>query len=233
VSISRVLSLLALAAVVPVYATTIIANSAGALPGTAEDLTGLSPTEIVGTLPDTTDPLLGVNMFKIVIANAEEFSAIAIGSPFGVADTVLALFDSAGLGVYLNDDISGADTLSCLPSAIANPCPSAPPPGVGPIAAGIYYLAISRSSNYPISASGEIFSPVFSTDVVGPDLTMGGGGPITGWDGGAFTTPDTDLVDYDILLTGTTPEPATWIMTGAACLLLGILRSIKTPQSRT
>lgn len=234
-SISKILPLFALAVVVPVYATTIIASGAGALPGTAEDLTGLYPTEITGTLPDTLDPILGVNMFKIDIANAEEFSAIVIGSPFGVTDTVLALFDSSGLGVYLNDDISGADTLSCLPSVVANPCLSALPPGVGPIVAGVYYLAISRAANYPTSASGEILSPVFSTDVVGPDLTIGGGGgdPITGWDGGAYTSPDTDLVDYDIVLTGTTPEPATWIMTGMACVLLGILRSIKTSQRRT
>jgi hypothetical protein len=172
-------------------------------------------------------------MFKIDIANAEEFSAIVIGSPFGVTDTVLALFDSTDLGVYLNDDISGADTLSCLPSAVANPCLTALPPGVGPTVAGVYYLAISRSANYPTSStSSEIFSPVFSTDVVGPDLTMGGGNPIIGWDGAAFTSPDTDLVEYDIVLTGTTPEPATWIMTGAACVLLGILRSVKASQLR-
>jgi hypothetical protein len=68
-------------------------------------------------------------MFKIDIANAEEFSAIVISSPFGVTDTVFALFDSTGLGVYLNDDISGADTLSCLPSTVANPCLTALPPG--------------------------------------------------------------------------------------------------------
>ena len=111
-------------------------------------------------------------MFKIDIANAEEFSAIVISSPFGVTDTVFALFDSTGLGVYLNDDISGADTLSCLPSTVANPCLTALPPGVGPIVVGVYYLAISRSANYPTSGtSSEFFSPVFSTDVVGPDLT--------------------------------------------------------------
>jgi hypothetical protein len=51
-------------------------------------------------------------------------------------------------------------------------------------------------------------------------------------DGRALTSPDTDLVDYDIVLTDTTPEPATWIMTGAACVLLGILRSVKASQSR-
>jgi hypothetical protein len=232
VSISKILPLFTLAVVVPVYAATIIANNAGALPGTAEDLTGLSPTEIVGTLPDTTDALLGVNMFKIDIANSEEFSAITIGSAFGIPDTELFLFDSSGLGVYMNDDIDGGNTLSCLPSVIANPCSSPRPVDIGPLGAGVYYLAITRSSNLPLSVSGDIFTIFNFTDVVGPDLTMGGNDPVTNWDGGAATTPDTDLVNYDIVLTGTTPEPATWIMTGAACALLGILRSIKASQSR-
>jgi len=86
---------------VPVYAATIIANNAVPFQEQRRILRASLPTEIVGTLPDTTDPLLGVNMFKIDIANAEEFSAIVISSPFGVMDTVFALFDSTGLGVYL------------------------------------------------------------------------------------------------------------------------------------
>jgi hypothetical protein len=228
-SIPKLIVLLTVAAIVPACASLIVASGAGALPGDAEDLTGVYATEITGSIPDTTDPLLGVNMFIIDISNPEDFSAITVGSPFGITDTVLALFDSGGFGVYLNDDISGANTLSCLPSVVANPCSSPQPPGIGPLTPGIYYLAISRSSNYPVSASGEIFSPVLSTDVVGPDPTMGGNGPITGWDGGAFTSSDTDLVDYDILLTGVTaPEPATWIATGAACALLAILRRKST-----
>jgi hypothetical protein len=47
---------------VPVKADTVAASGAGALPGTAEDLTGINVTEIIGNIPDTTDPLLGVNM---------------------------------------------------------------------------------------------------------------------------------------------------------------------------
>ena len=224
-SIPKLIVLLTVAAIVPACASLIVASGAGALPGTAQDLTGVYATEITGTIPDTTDPFLGVNMFAIDIPIAADFSAITIGSPFGITDTELFLFDSSGRGVYANDDISGANTLSCLPSIVANPCPSAQPPGIGPLTPGIYYLAITRSSNMPLSATGEIFTINNSTDVVGPDLTMGGNDPITGWDGGAFTSSDTDLVDYDILITGVTaPEPATWIATGAACALLGILR---------
>jgi hypothetical protein len=230
-SIFRVIALLTLAAALPVSATTIFANNPGALPGTAQNTVGLFPTELVGTLPDTTDPFAGVNMFQIQIFDPSMFSASVIGEPFGIADTVLSLFDSTGHGVMLNDDQGGGNintlALSCLPSAVGNPCPSSLPAGVGPTIPGIYYLAISLASNYPTSTSGEMFSPSSTTDVVGPDLTMGGNDPITGWDGGAFTFAIPDDDNYDILLGGTIPEPATWMMTGAACLGLLLLRRIK------
>jgi hypothetical protein len=220
----RIFFLLVVMIVPLAYAGLVTASGAGALPGTAEDLTGLSPTEITGSIPDTTDPLLGVNMFAIDIQDFASFSAITLGSPFGITDTNLFLFDSTGRGVYANDDISGANTLSCLPSQVDNPCSSSQPPGVGPTADGVYYLAISRSSNMPLSATGEIFTILNSTDVVGPDTTMGGNDPITGWDGGAFTSTDTDLVNYDIVLTGTVPEtvpePSTWPVIGVGAVLL-------------
>jgi hypothetical protein len=230
VSIPKNIVLLIAAAVVPVYANTVLASGAGPLPGSAEDLTSQFPTEIIGSIPETSDPLLGVNMFAIDILDPAAFSAMVMASAFGIPDTVLALFDSSGLGIYLNDDMGGGDpltyTLSCLPSAVANPCLSPQPSGVGPMAPGIYYLAISLSANYPVSASGEIFSPVLSTDVVGPDPTNGGGAPINGWDGNAFPSSDTDLTNYDIFLTGTTPEPSTGILIAIAGVFLVILRRV-------
>ena len=75
-----------------------------------------------------------------------------------------------------------------------------------PTADGVYYLAISRSSNMPLSATGEIFTIFNSTDVSGTRYHHGRERSITGWDGGAFTSADTDLVNYDIVLTGTAPE---------------------------
>jgi hypothetical protein len=204
----------------PGFASTIIANNPGTLPATAEDLTNMFPTEIIGTLDGNNQN--DVNMFEISIMQASDFSAFTVATgAFGIPDTVLSLFNVSGVGVYLNDDISASDTLSCLPSAdAANPCPVGPG-GNGPLTPGIYYLAISRGANYPVDAFGnEIFSPVLSTDVVGPSNTN----PVAGWDGGAYTSPDFDLVNYDIVLSGTVPEPGTFLLTGLAGLALAAFR---------
>jgi hypothetical protein len=215
---------------IPISAVPITANNAGALPGTAQDLTGVFPTDIFGTIPVTTDALLGVDMFKFNVQNATAFSAMVVPSIFGIPDTELFLFDSTGRGVLGNDDLSGANTLSCLPSVTSNPCVSSRPVGLGPLTKGVYYLAITRSANLPLSSLGSIFSILNFTDVVGPDLTQGGANPIMGWDGGAFTTPDTDLTQYHIVLTGTVPEPASWLLTGLGCLVLVFLRFRLSPH---
>ena len=204
----------------PAFGAVIVASNAGSTPATAEDLTGLYPTEIVGSLDGMNQN--DVNMFELDIMQAFDFSAITVNAgPFGIPDTVLSLFDSNGVGVYLNDDISPSNTLSCLPSSDAgNPCPTSAM-GLGPLNPGIYYLAISRAANYPVdSMSNEIFSPLDSTDVVGPSNMN----PVAGWDGGAYTTPNFDLVNYDIVLTGTLPEPGTFALTFAVGLGLLALR---------
>jgi hypothetical protein len=179
-------------------------------------LTGLYPTEIQGALSgDPND----VSFFKLDL-QAWNFSALTVlPEAFGIPDTVLSLFDSNGVGLYLNDDISGGNTLSCLPLGLSNP-DSCPASGIL-LPGGIYYLAISRSANYPLDGlSNEIFSPVLSTDLVGSSSSS----PVASWDGNSFTSPDTDLVNYDIFLTGTVPEPATWLLTAGALLVLGRLR---------
>jgi hypothetical protein len=89
------------------------------------------------------------------------------------------------------------------------------------VSPGVYYLAISRSENYPVDmSSNEIFVPSSSTDVVGPSVNN----PIAGWDNGAFTSPNFDLVNYDILLTGTTPEPGTFALLLAGLGLVAVRR---------
>jgi hypothetical protein len=223
-------ALLILICAAPAHADTVTASGAGPLPSSAEDLTGVNVTEIVGTL----DFPLGVDMFKIDITDAADFSAVTTLVSFGVPDTELFLFDSSGLGVYGNDDATSTNTQSCLPSAdITNPCSSTRPSGIGPTTDGTYYLAITRSANDPQSSGGNIFSPVLSTDVTGPDLTMGGGDPITGWDNNVFTSPDFDLINFDITLTGTTPiatpEPATWALLATGLLFILARRKVHRP----
>ena len=217
-NICRILIMIT-ALMAPLFADTVHATGAGPLPASAQDLSGdNSLSEIVGTLdfPD------GVNVFKIDIVYPLGFSAFTVPLPFGVADPELFLFDANALGVYSNDDATPIDLQSCLPSALSsNPCPS-PRDGVGPTTAGIYYLAITRSENEPLSSAGYIFTPVLSTDVVGPDLTMGGGSPITGWDGGVNTSPDFDLINYDIMVQDV-PEPPLVLLTafGLAGIVAG------------
>ena len=196
-------------------AGTIVENGAGSLPATAQDLTGLFPTEILGTLDGTNSN--DVNVFEIDILNPVDFSAITVDAgPHSVHDTELFLFDSAGFGVYFNDDIDFINTLSCLPSSDAgNPCPN-PAGGLGPLTAGTYFLAITRSFNSPLDALGNsIFTNSSSADVVGPNA---GAGAIASWDDSGNADPDFDSIHYDIQLAGTTPEPATWTMLAGAGL---------------
>jgi hypothetical protein len=207
---------------VPGYGGVIKASNAGPLPSSAQDLTGLFPSEIDGTLlfPN------GVSMFKLLIYYPLNFSADTTQISFGVPDTELFLFDANGLGVYANDDISASNTLSCLPSGGAgNPCLSARG-AAGPVTSGVYYLAITRSANSPLSVGGNIFTFLASTAVAGPDLTQGGGHPITGWDNGVNTGPDFDLTQYKIVLSGATPEPVSWLLTASGLVLVFVRRRV-------
>jgi hypothetical protein len=203
----------------PAYGALIITDNAtaGPLPASAQDLTGLFPTEIQGTLdfPD------GVSMFKILL-DPVMFSAITLPViANGVPDTELFLFDSSGRGVYMNDDQTFIDTLSCLPSMVNNPCPSSAPAGVGPVTPGVYYLAITRSSNMAIDTmSNALFAPVLSTDVAGP----AGSNSIANWDNNVNSSPNFDQINYDIVLTGTVPEPSTWTLMTVAGLALALFR---------
>src|SRR5262249_4060726 len=94
--------LLSMCAIVPSYGSII----------TAQDLTALNPTEIIGSLSgDPNDAAV----FKIPIFAPGIFSATTVDAgAFGIPDTVLSLFDLSGNGIFLNDDISGADTFSAI-----------------------------------------------------------------------------------------------------------------------
>jgi len=209
----------------PAFANTVIASGAGSLPGSAQDLTGAGVvTDIQGSL----DLLNGqyVSMFAIDITNFQAFSAQTINvGAFGLPDTELFLFNSSGNAVYMNDDISGANTLSCLPSATGgNPCPFGQG-GLGPTSNALYYLAIADSADLPMDATSTyLFMSGASTDLLGPNP---GAGAIAGWDGGVYTSPDYDLNNYNIPLTGVgaVPEPAPWVLLLSALAGTWIFRS--------
>jgi hypothetical protein len=205
--------------VAPAFAGVVAASGAGGLPGTAEDLTGaVGLSGIVGTIDST----LGVSMFEINILYPTGFAAYTTPVVHGATDTELFLFDENGFGVLMNDDAGGngaSSTLSCLPSLSAGfPCLSSRG-SLGPLTPGNYFLAVTFSANLPLSNSGEIFSPVQSTDVVGLDPTQGGGSPIIGWDEGFLAAPDFDNAAFDIVIQDT-PEPTTGILIGIGGLAL-------------
>jgi hypothetical protein len=204
--------------------------NAGPLPASAELIPGPGPlkvSDIDGMLTTSTE----VDMYQIYISDPVNFSAMTLPVLNGAADTELFLFNLSGLGIYANDDISGSNTLSCLPSAgVSNPCPVMRA-GLGPLVGGYYLLAVAESDNQPYSSGDPsmgtaqyIFTMGASTDLAGPDSTMGGGSPVIGWDGNAFTNPlAPDRGLYDIELTGVTtslPEPSSFaLLLGGAGLI--------------
>ena len=108
------------------------------------------------------------DLFQIFLTGEQTFSAttrnaqteqIPIDELLGiptelVADPQLFLFDSAGRGMYANDDSFGSlqPTLSSL--------------GFSPSEAGIYYLAISSSGYNPVSNGTRIFPDALSGEVL-------------------------------------------------------------------
>jgi hypothetical protein len=231
--LTSVMSAPALASVIYTYNAGNPVTNAGPLPASSLNLTAVLVDTIFGNLgPD----LNAVNVFGITILHPSIFSAMTVNvGAHGAPDTELFLFNSSGRAVYSNDDITASNTLSCLTSAsVSNPCPSSAG-GLAPVPAGTYYLAITRSNQLPWDASNNYLftSAVSSTDVVGPDLSAGGANPVAGWDRGAFTDPNFDNSFYEIALTGTTPEPGTFLMFAGAGIM-GVLlrrRRCKAPAS--
>ena len=123
-------------------------------------------------------------MYQICLTGGGTFSAATVAPGSATFDTQLFLFDSAGNGVYANDDSAGPGNRSLLPVG-----------GLSPAGGGTYYLAISAWDRDPVSGGGEIFPDTFAA-VVGP-TGPGGALSITGWNGEGFNTGA-----YTIALTG-------------------------------
>lgn len=175
-------------------------DDAGDLLPTAQMTAGVDPlTSISGTIFTSLDK----DIYRIKVVEPAAFSATVIAGG-SLTNSQLFLFDAAGLGVYGNDDRLAADPLSTLPSGHA----------AGPVAAGIYYLAISGSDNDPTNGGVEIFTDDL-TGVQIPTVAL----PLDGW------TPTFSVFGgtYTIALTGAgfaIPEPSTLAMAMGTALLL-------------
>jgi Bacterial pre-peptidase C-terminal domain len=138
-------------------------GDAGELPAGAQDLSAEGVTQIDGSFATQTD----VDMYKLCLPGGGSFSASTVGGT--LVDTQLFLFDSAGLGVYGNDD-DGSSRQSTLPAGHQ----------LTPQAAGEYYLAVAPFNRDPNSVAGPIFpalAPVLAP--TGPGAAQ----PVSGWSG--------------------------------------------------
>ncbi len=161
-------------------------GDAGSLPATAQQ------PQVAGSLDSISGSLNGAadeDMFRICLTGGKTFSATTVGTPGTLSDPQLYLFNSAGVGVYANDDSVGLSPT--LPSGHA----------LTPAGAGVYYLAISAfdddpASNSPASAAGLIFPSTPFNAVHGP-TGPGGGQPVADWTNNTGQTGT-----YTIALTG-------------------------------
>ena len=177
-------------------------GDADSLPGTAQLTVGSNPlTAITGSIGSSGD----VDMYRIHISNPAAFSATTVGPVGTLADTQLYLFDSAGMGIYANDDdgVAGG-TRSTLPAGNVN----------GPSSSGDYFIVITAFNTDPVSVGGLIFPNTPFTGIHGP-TGPGGGSPIIGYSN--TVTPGTGT--YTINFTGAefaqaVPEPASLILLG-------------------
>ncbi len=171
-------------------------GDAGSLPGSGQITMGIGTLGFInGGLGSSA--LFGgfdfEDMFLINIVDPENFRVttdpadeIGMGMAFADFDTQLWLFQPTpadpldALGIVGNND--HPVTLSQF--SLLLPDPTDGFMGGGVMAAGLYYIAITRFNNDPVSAGGEIFAfdPLDPFEISGPDGS-GGMMPISGWTG--------------------------------------------------
>jgi hypothetical protein len=194
-------------------------GDAGDLLGTAQEPIGNGPLRnIYGTVSTNTY----VDLYRIFISDPTSFSA-SVTSTSGNFDSVLALFNEGGFGIYGNDDSRLGDRNAGLPAGSF----------LGPQAPGWYYLAVFGLDTTPTSGNG--FTP---DHYIGPDVSApftqvfgasgpGGASPLTGW---APVDPANVVSineEYRLRLSGTmvsaVPEPETYAMLLAGLGLIGAM----------
>lgn len=153
---------------------------------------------ITGTLNAVVDqsgtPAYFADIFKIYISDASTFSARTVSNN-SQDDTSLFLFNSGGLGVFMNDD-DGVGLLSALPA-------------FGALVADYYYIAIGLGG---FEAQDGLLQNVFSTGSF-TDVRPGdpNAGALDSW-ADPFARQAETTFDYRIEFTGArvaVPEPGT------------------------
>jgi hypothetical protein len=157
-----------------------------------------------------------VDLYRIEITDAASFAAETTSGPG--ADTVLFLFDTNGIAIAGNDDVTGGNAVTEYWSRLAS---------IPGLVNGSYLLSISRWPYFPLSAGGQIFSIDVGSEVLIPDQGVafptgpGGAQPLTGW-ANAFGSDDALQPAYSIALTGV-PEPGEAALDAAALAAFSVL----------
>lgn len=193
------------------------AGDAGQLLGTAQEPLGNGPLRnIRGAVSTNAD----VDLYKIFISDPTIFSA-SVTSATGNFDSVLALFNQGGFGVYGNDDARLGDSNAGLPAGSV----------FGPQAPGWYYLAVFGLDTTPTSGNGTTPDHYIAPNTSAPFTSVisasgpGGASPLTGWAPVAPGDVITLNEDYRIRLSGVSvvPEPETYAMLLAGLGLVGAM----------
>jgi hypothetical protein len=202
-------------------------GDAGQTLATAQVTFTLSATDTLAAITGNISAASDHDLFEIRITNCATFSATTVdqfGTPStALEDTQLFLFNSAGIGVYANDDDANEAAVPSLDERSSLPAGGSPTM----LTPGLYYLLIDASQSYPVSTAGLIFpnftltgGAIDSTSVVGP-TGVGGASPLSGYTGTAAT-----FGVYEILLTGAAPASVVPEPRSILLLATGILGTL-------
>ncbi|KIO47871.1 FxDxF family PEP-CTERM protein [Nitrosospira sp. NpAV] len=194
-------------------------GDAGQLLSTAQEPLGDGALRnIYGSVSTNAD----VDLYKIFISDPITFSA-SVTSTSGNFDSVLALFNGGGYGVYGNDDARLGDRNAGLPAGSL----------LGPQAPGWYYLAVFGLDTTPTSGNGTTPDHYIAPDTSSPFTSVigasgpGGASPLTGWAPVAPGDVVTLNEEYRLRLSGVSvspvPEPETYAMLLAGLGLVGAM----------
>lgn len=176
-------------------------GDAGDLPASAQVLTNFATvTSVAGTIRTAAD----VDMFQFALAAPTTLSFMVAAT--STIDSQLFLFNSAGAGLWANDDMGNS-----LDAQIT-----------AALTAGTYYLAISSWDTHPLNAGGlSIFGN--ASGVLLPPINSGA---VTAWSGsGAIGSYSINVGVVPI------PEPETWALLAAG--LLAVVTRLRRTRERS